>query len=138
MNFYSEDMTGKFSDLEQVQPNYVNALGEPFFIIKGEIIKYSPESGEREVVGSAKNFDPIKLDDYWTAKPLLEEWEQNNGHLEEGKILIPKIPFVLGGDYSHENLAAVSTLDGLDFYLDLRRQIKDLKDGETIVLKVID
>jgi hypothetical protein len=51
---------------------------------------------------------------------------------------MPKIPFILGGQYTFDNLYAGSPLEGMTFKGDLAMQIRDLPDGTKIRLRVID
>jgi hypothetical protein len=89
----------------------LNALGEPFFREEGEIAKYSPECGERELVCSSDAFEPEVTSDYFSAASLVADWERSNGALPANALLVPVTPFVLGGEFSKENLKSVDFLE---------------------------
>lgn len=45
--------TGLFQALSDGQLVWVNVFAEPFFNVNGQIIKVSPETGDREEIGRA-------------------------------------------------------------------------------------
>lgn len=67
---------------------------------------------------------------------LCHRWQEINGPLREGERLIPKIPFVLGGKYSLENLYTGSILEAQRFRGSLALQIANIPDGSKIELKI--
>ncbi len=136
MSVYSDSVTGLYSDLSCGVLTYINALGEPFFLESGVMAKYSPEDGEREKVSCEKAFGQVKLDDYFSGNSLRTEWEQKNGKLAEGCVLVPITPFVLGGEFEPANLHSLSLEKAASFYKDLRDQIKGLPDGAKIEIRV--
>ena len=60
-----------------------------------------------------------------------------NGPLLEGLRLIPKTPFILGGEYNVENLFAFDAVKGMRYRADIWKQIRNLPDGASVQLKVI-
>jgi hypothetical protein len=73
-----------------------------------------------------------------TGYRLLHEWQQKNGALAVGSRLMPRIPFVLGGSYSLDNLYALSSVSGMKTRGNLARQLKDLPDGAQVRFQVIE
>jgi hypothetical protein len=71
-----------------------------------------------------------------TGWPLAERWQDANGPLEAGHRLVPQIPFVLGGDFSAENLYSADDVVALRFRADIAKQIRDLPDGAKVRLRV--
>jgi hypothetical protein len=55
-----------------------------------------------------------------------------------GKRLIPRIPFVLGGKYTIDNLYLLDAATGMNLRADLAKEIINLKDGEKIKFHIID
>lgn len=78
------------------------------------------------------------LDNYSTETgwPLLHEWQNKNGPLPQGKRLIPKTPFFLGGEYKLENLWAGDSLEGMRFKADLAMQTRHLPEGSKVTLNI--
>ena len=74
---------------------------------------------------------------YETGYEQAHEWQQKSGRLRDGVRLIPKTPFILGGDYSVENLFALDAVKGMRYRADIWKQIRDLPDGTPIQLKVL-
>jgi hypothetical protein len=65
-------------------------------------VAFDPETGDRRVVASSlEEWAQQLLADFelMTAYPLAEAWQKQFGPLPLRKRLIPKIPFVLGGDF---------------------------------------
>jgi hypothetical protein len=51
---------------------------------------------------------------------------------------MPKIPFVLGGKYSLDNLYALAAVSGMKTRGNIARQIKDLPDGSRVEFRIIE
>ncbi len=118
-----------------------DAFGVQFGIYSSRVIRFDPESGEsEEIANDIEEWAEIILADYdyQTGYSLAHQWQAKNGALQEGKRLLPKVPFILGGAYEVENLYAEDTLEGMYLRADIWRQIHDLPDGAQIELKVIE
>lgn len=72
-----------------------------------------------------------------TGYPLASEWQALHGPLPEGKRLLPKIPFVLGGAYDVDNLYAADALAGMKFRADIWKQLRDLPEGAKVELRIV-
>jgi hypothetical protein len=75
---------------------------------------------------------------YWTGFDLAHQWQLKNGVIPVGTRLLPKIPFVLGGKFSIDNLYLLDSVKGMRIRGDLSQQIKNSPDGTKIKFKVID
>src|SRR5262249_41658860 len=74
------------------------------------VLKLDPETGKvTQQAGSLRAWGRRILDDYdfETGWSVARHWQQRNGALEAGFRLLPKTPFVLGGDYVVDNLVAI-------------------------------
>jgi len=69
---------------------------------------------------------------------LAHEWQAVHGPLPQGKRLMPKIPFFLGGQYTLDNLWAGNSIEGMRFKADLALQTRNLPEGTKIRLKVVE
>jgi hypothetical protein len=100
-----------------------------------------PETGDFEVV--AANIDGwarAVLDDFprLTGYPLAHEWQAANGALRPARRLTPRVPFVLGGAFAVENLYEADTVSALRYRGELAAQIRDLPEGASVRLRVVD
>lgn len=118
-----------------------NVLGDQFALSGEEIVSFSPETGEREALASSiGEWVDCILSDYnqLLAYPLAHEWQVINGPLGVGHRLIPKTPFVLGGEYDASNLYSIDAVIGMEVRAELATQIRDLPDGAKVRYRVIE
>lgn len=128
-------------DLKSITFFAEDLFGGQFGIEHSRIIKFDPESCE--IQEFAENFNAWSLrilndHDFETGYSLAVEWHRTHGPITPGKRLLPKIPFVLGGEFTIQNLYEVNSVKGMRFRADLCRQIKNLPNGTDIELKVIE
>ncbi|MBO9671011.1 MAG: DUF1851 domain-containing protein [Sphingobium sp.] len=74
----------------------------------------------------------------WESTRLIEQARAALGELGPGRSYHWKIAPALGGAYEQDNIATVSIEELVRFTGSLARQIKDLPDGTTIELKVVE
>lgn len=118
-----------------------DALGAQFCVYADAVYRFDPESAEKEYLASgiAEWAEAVCADpEFQTGVPLLNEWTAAHGPLPIGSRLVPKIPFVLGGEYKVDNLHAVEAAAAMRFYGHLATQIHNLPDGARVELRVID
>jgi hypothetical protein len=72
-----------------------------------------------------------------TGYRLAREWQRNYGPLHPRHRLMPKKPFVLGGEYSLANLVSLDSLLIMKNLGNLAHQIHALPDGAKIKFKVL-
>jgi hypothetical protein len=107
---------------------------------RGGVHKFDPETGKAEdFAATIDEWATRILEDYEyeTGYPLARQWQALHGPLPHGERLLPKIPFVLGGEYKVENLYAAPALKGMEFRADMWRQIRDLPDGSEIKINIV-
>ena len=77
----------------------------------------------------------VILDDHdvLTGYSLAHEWQDRHGALPEGRRLLPKVPFVLGGDFAIGNLYCAGAVEGMRARASLATQLRDVPDGATEV-----
>ncbi|TQV63566.1 MAG: DUF1851 domain-containing protein [Sulfurovum sp.] len=114
-------------------------FGNQFCIFNSNIYLFDIETGDTELIAS--DFEELAkkiLDnyDYLTGYSLAYEWQTKYGKLAENERLMPKIPFVLGGEYKIENLTKVNIIEYLNFRSDFAKQIKNISDGEQIKFEI--
>jgi hypothetical protein len=67
---------------------------------------------------------------------LAREWTDVHGEVQSGRRLAPKIPFILRGSSSLENIYAADAEVVMSFRGDLASALKEMPDGTRIKLKV--
>lgn len=116
-------------------------FGGPFAIWNGSVHRMDPETGITSAVASSLDtFAAVILGDYNAVLgyPLAHAWQSRHGALAEGRRLAPKIPFVLGGEFTLDNLYDADPAALMRFRGDLAHQIADLPDGTPVTLKFGD
>ena len=112
-------------------------FGNQFGISESDVVSFLPDSGEiRHHSESLETWAAKMLEDfdYETGWSLAQKWQATHGPLPNGYRLLPKIPFVVGGDYAAENLQAVKQDAAMEAYARLYRQIKDVPDGQKVAV----
>jgi hypothetical protein len=117
-----------------------DVFGGQFAVRGNEIVSFEPETGEIEVL--ALSFDQWAAEvmrDYvrLTGYSLAHSWQLVNGPIPIGKRLLPKIPFILGGQYVDNNLYAVDAVKGMRYRGEVWGQLRDLPEGAQVRLKVL-
>lgn len=108
------------------------------FLLRGSSVFYfDPETSANEFMSNGiEDWARAVLEDseYVTGYPLAKEWQERNGPLSQGCRLVPKTPFVLGGDFSVENLREMKMSESMKVRSRLANKIKNIPDGEKILL----
>jgi hypothetical protein len=113
-------------------------FGVQFAIEDGRrVSRFDPETGDRLTIGES-------IED-WAGWLLAEPdkrgtwsfataWQKAHGALEHDERLLPRTPFVLGGDYSEDNLAATDAATAMRIRGPVAQGIHDLPEGATVRL----
>lgn len=107
----------------------------------GLVFTINIETGDTKYVAdSFKSFWELVYTDYdlITGRSIMNAWEDKYSTIEMGNRLTPKIPFVIGGEYSPENIYQSEIKSILGFNASLAKQIRDLPDGTPVQLEVVD
>ena len=115
-------------------------FGGLFAFEGSKIVYFDPETGLTEF--KAENFEQwcqLILTDYRveTGWPLASAWQKKHGSIPEGQRLIPKKFFVMGGEFSEDNLYQIDIFEGLRLRGDIATQIRNIPDGATAKLVTI-
>lgn len=116
-------------------------FGGQFCLFDGAVMLFDPETGSKEfVAATTEDWAECILKDYdvLTGWPLAHEWQARNGPIPRSERLVPKLPFVLGGEFNVENLYALAADEAMRFRANLAVRIKDLPDGAEVTLRVTD
>ncbi|WP_229115986.1 SMI1/KNR4 family protein [Parenemella sanctibonifatiensis] len=107
-------------------------FGGQFAFDGGTVVSFDPETGEREHLGSSlEEWAATILGDaeVLTGYPLAQEWQAEHGRLPFGQRLVPRLPFVAGGDFTVANLTATDDVQGMLERAKLALAFRDLPDG---------
>jgi hypothetical protein len=118
-----------------------DVFGGQFALRGEEVCTFDPETGDvAPLASSIEDWVDQLLDRYGvlTGYPVAHEWQVANTPLEPGQRLLPKVPFVIGGDYVVDNLHAVDAAEAMRFRGDLAKQIRDLPDGAELRIRFTD
>ena len=112
------------------------------FSLKGEAIySFDPETGASTPVATTlEDWAAYVLDDWEvvTGYPLAHDWQMLHGPLRPGERLVPKRPFVFGGDFTLDNLWSMPAADSMRYRASIAKQLRDLPDGQTVRLLTDD
>ena len=118
-----------------------DVFGGQFALRSGGVYQFDPETGDQELLASdLESWAEALLKDYevLTGYPLAHEWQEEKGALLAGERLLPKVPFVLGGDFSFSNLYLLDATEGMQLRGTIATQIRDLPDGAQVKIEVVD
>lgn len=118
-----------------------DVFGGQFGIDTTGVFTFNPETGERELLAtSLDGWAEAVLSDYevLTGYTLSHRWQEKNGQLPVDRHLAPKTPFVLGGDYTLENIYPSNRVSSMRFRADVAVQIRDLPDGTPVTIQITD
>lgn len=113
-------------------------FGEQFIVTDSKIGIFKSETGDVEFIASSfEEWLSMILVNYsqMTGYGIGHQWQSINGRLNPRHRLMGKKPFVLGGDYSMNNLVALDSCRLMKSHGNLAYQIHHLPDGSQIILK---
>lgn len=117
-----------------------DVFGGQFCIKDGKIHTFDPETGALEFLADdIEGWARAIISDYevLTGYPLAHQWQEQHGQLPAGKRLLPKMPFVAGGEFVLGNLYLGDSVEGMRFRASIANQIKDLPDGAQIKINIV-
>ncbi|WP_020396257.1 hypothetical protein [Thiolinea disciformis] len=117
-----------------------DVFGGQFCLRDSQIYTFDPETGAFEwLAHDLEGWAKAILSDYemLTGYVFAHHWQEQHGSLLAGKRLLPKIPFVLGGEFILDNLYLGDAVTGMRFRASLAHQMKDLPNGTQIRFNII-
>ena len=138
-----------WNDLKGWRRHYLGVIGDDcvcfaqdlfglqFVLSRSGVLRFDPEcGGVSHYAKSLEDWAKQLLQNYEedTAWPLAHEWQLLNGVLPPNMRLLPKLPFVLGGDYEADNLIAVECTQAMEFWAKLFEAIGNVPDGQSVTL----
>jgi hypothetical protein len=116
-------------------------FGTQFCLRAGVVATFDPETGAFETMASSIEdwaYNVLRDPGLWTGHPLAHQWQADHGAIEPGRRLIPKRPFVMGGEFACDNLYVADAVKAMRYRGSVAVQIRDLPDGTPITLKVVE
>jgi len=125
-------------------PILLSAVGDAFLVnSSGRIARLDTGSGKLELIArSLREFEGA-----WVKPSVLDEWFLTpvvEALRTAGKTLGPNecygftvLPIFAEGSYAADNRFVLNALEHIRFTADMHRQLKDVKDGELVEIKVV-
>lgn len=118
-----------------------DVFGEQFVLKDGAVHRFDPETAKfTAVADSLDEWARVILEDYRTETgyEVAHAWQTQHGPLGLHQRLVPKTPFILGGDYAVDNVMALDAKKGMELRADIWRQIKDLPPGAKVEIRLTE
>ncbi len=116
-------------------------FGEQYAFTDKEIVCFDPETGESfPIADSLEEWAQKILEEpgVRTGSELAKAWQQEQGPLPPGMRLVPTTPFVLGGDYSVDNLYQSEAVAAMRRRGRQAQMIKELPEGSKLLFDTDD
>jgi hypothetical protein len=116
-------------------------FGHQFCAKMDGIYTFDPETGmSRRLSADFEGWAAAILGDFnaLTGFSLAHEWQSASGQLAAGMRLVPKIPFIAGGEFSVQNLYALDSVKAMRLRGSIAVQMRDVPDGGAIGLRLVD
>ncbi|TDS97512.1 hypothetical protein EDF84_107142 [Erwinia rhapontici] len=116
-------------------------FGVQFCLRQDGVFSFEPETGEFTwLAASLEHWSALILEEYsvLTGYPLALDWQDQHGALPAGYRLVPKTPFIVGGEFVPDNLQAVRSEDAMRTRAQFAVQIRDLPEGTRIAVSPSD
>lgn len=116
----------------------LDLFGGVFAVLESGVVRVDPETGD--VSAHSNSVDEwasvlIEHPNFELGFSLAQEWKlQGRPPVGPSIRLMPKQPFVLGGDYVVENLVSVELSDAFRYYALLAKEIQDAGEGQSVVV----
>lgn len=132
---YGELVEGLFFFAEDAFGNQFALDGD------GRVVAFDAETAALDPLAeSVTDWVRVLLDDWrdLTGYAVAHDWQDANRPLERGERLVPRKPFVIGGEYTLENLTAAVDHQAMAYRGQIAAQIAHLPEGTEIVLRPIE
>jgi len=116
-------------------------FGDQFYIEPDGVWRFCAEySGRERISDSVAAWAGVFMEDwrYHSGYDFGHDWQVMNRPLAEGERLIPKLPFVMGGEYEISNFYAGRIVEAMRFRASFAEQIANLPDGTMVQLQVLN
>lgn len=116
-----------------------DVFGNQFAFENEKVLSFNIETGEKTLL--ADNFESwleVLLNDleYLTGENFTRDFRENQ-ELQDHRFS-PKVPFIVGGEYSQENFYLESYPKYIEINSNIARQVYDLPEGAKIKIKITE
>lgn len=118
-----------------------DVFGAQFAIRGDRVVTFDPETAEVEVMASSIEDWADQLTGNYqvlTGFPVAHAWQATHGAIVPGHRLVPKQPFVLGGEFAVSNLYSLDAVEGMRVRAGLALQIKDMPGRAQIRYRIVE
>ena len=118
-----------------------DVFGSQFAACDGVVVTFDPETAAVEHFSdSIEEWASLLLEDFevLTGHPLAAAWQAVHGRIPARSRLLPKVPFVTGGEFEISNLHLLDSVEGMQFRASLAVQISELTEGSTVRFNVTE
>lgn len=118
-----------------------DVFGGQFAIADGGVWCFDPETAEMSFLADSLESWAARIleeTNLLTGFPVAHAWQVRNGALRPRNRLIPKLPFVVGGAFTIDNLYELDGAKAMRVRGNLARQIHSLPDGAKVDLRAVD
>ncbi|MBI5533113.1 MAG: SMI1/KNR4 family protein [Deltaproteobacteria bacterium] len=116
----------------------MDAFSSQFGIAEdGAVERLNPETGETEHHAQGLSDWATRIlarYDFETGWSVARDWQIRNRPLRPGQRLLPKKPFVMGGEYEADNLVAVPCREAMAKLGQLATQVREVPDGTILTI----
>ena len=116
-------------------------FGNQFCYFENKIYQFDAETGDKKYL--AKNIEDwsnkiLSEFNFLTGYSLAHDWQLKNGTIPYKMRLIPTKLFILGGEYSIDNLRLVDSLEGLKIRGPIAQSILNLENKTKVKINLVD
>jgi len=114
-------------------------FGNQFGMNKTGCYLFNIETGDIKFL--AKYFDDL-LEviyhnlSYYSGMELIAEWVKRNNKFTASDRFTPKIPFVLGGDYTIDNIYSMNSILNIRYNANIAKQVHNIPDGTNFKIEI--
>jgi len=138
----SELWRGSYGDLASGLLFFAEDIFGTQFCLKNEkVYSFDPETADLSLIGNELDeWAAAILEDYdlLTGYSFAHEWQSKNGPLPPRDRLMPKLPFVCGGEFALANLTVLDAARSMRCRGNLATQIHSLPDGAQVKFMLVD
>ena len=127
---------------EELKPNGICFAQDIFgaqFVYGHGVSLFDPETGGVSFFAeSIEQWAEFIMNDYEviTGQPIAHTWQSAHGPIPPKHRLVPLTPFVLGGDFSSDNVIIMESMKSMRLRASLAHQICDLPDEHKFRMKL--
>lgn len=112
-----------------------DVFGDQFSLRDGRVERMNAETGQfSEMADSLETWAALMLEEFEaeTGYEVARDWQKEHGPLPEGFRLVPRKPFLIGGEYEVGNLIAKDEVAAMRMRGKFASHIRNLPDGAKI------